>query len=394
MCNLRYPGSPPSEATIHASLKAIGYACSFWVDHLTSSLRDESSDSLCYKEYLPNGTRVYGFLLKHFLHWFEALSLIGEVDRGILGLQSLERTFERLATQQSETSLLKDFVHDAVRVMRQFRPAVEEAPLQVYCSTLIFSPEQSLVRQNFKQEVARWIAPLPRITKTWSSCLQTLEGHTDSVYSVVFSPNGQHLASCSGDGTVRLWDVGSGACLQTLEGHTNSVNSVVFSHNGQQLVSCSYDHTVRLWDAGSGACLQTLEGHTGSVNSVVFSPNGQHLVSCSYDGTVRLWDAGSGGCLQTLEGYTDTIIFSSGGSNLVTDFGVFSVGQPKSDIAPKQVGLSIGSEKWITWNGHNILWLPPEYRAVKSAAEENRIGVGCSSGMVYILSFHPDSFPN
>jgi hypothetical protein len=68
MCNLKYPGYPLSEAIIHVSLKSIGYACSFWVDHLTSSLRDNSSDSLYYKEYLLNGARVYGFLLKHFLH--------------------------------------------------------------------------------------------------------------------------------------------------------------------------------------------------------------------------------------------------------------------------------------------------------------------------------------
>ncbi len=138
--------------------------------------------------------------------------------------------------------------------------------------------------------------------------------------------------------------------------------------------------------------MQTLEGHTGYDNSVVFSPNGQQLASCSGDRTVRLWDAASGACLQTLEGHTDTIIFSPGGSNFVTDSGVLSVGQPKTDTAPKQVGLSI-SEKWITWNSHDILWLPPEYRASQSAAEENRIGVGCSSGLVYILSFHPDSFP-
>src|SRR5665213_2806449 len=130
----------------------------------------------------------------------------------------------------------------------------------------------------------------------------------------------------------------------------------------------------------------------GSVHSVLFSPNGQQLASCSPDGTAQLWDAGSGASayLETVEGHGDTIIFSPGGSNLVTDFGVFSVGQPKSDTAPKQVRLSIGREKWITWNGHNILWLPPEYRARKSVAEENRIGVGCSSGLIYILSFHPE----
>src|SRR5437763_519687 len=86
-----------------------------------------------------------------------------------------------------------------------------------------------------------------------------------------------------------------GACLQTLEGHTGSIYSMVYSPDGRQLASGSYDGTVRLWDAATGACLQTLEGHTGSIDSMVYSPDGRQLASGSYDRTVRLWDAATGG---------------------------------------------------------------------------------------------------
>jgi len=68
-----------------------------------------------------------------------------------------------------------------------------------------------------------------KVQANWSAALQTLEGHSRSVWSVAFSPDSQRIVSGLDDKTVWLWDAATGAVLQTLKGHSNIVMSVAFS---------------------------------------------------------------------------------------------------------------------------------------------------------------------
>ncbi len=160
--------------------------------------------------------------------------------------------------------------------------------------------------------------------------LSTLAGHTNYVYSVVFSPDGHTLATASADQTARLWDIHDPhhpTPLSTLTGHTSTVYSVAFSPDGHTLATASLDQTARLWDIRDPhhpTPLSTLAGHTSTVASVVFSPDGHTLATASADQTARLWDIHDPHHptpLSTLTGHTSTVYsvaFSPDGHTLAT----------------------------------------------------------------------------
>ena len=132
-------------------------------------------------------------------------------------------------------------------------------------------------------------------------------GHTFSVKSVVFSPDGRFALSGSADSTLRLWEVAMGKEMRSFTGHTNAVSSVVFSPDGRFALSGSDDKTLRLWNVATGKEIRRFAGHTNSVKSVVFSPDGRFALSGNMDKTLRLWNVATGKEIRSFAGHTLTV---------------------------------------------------------------------------------------
>ncbi|MGH3885367.1 MAG: TIR domain-containing protein, partial [Pseudonocardiaceae bacterium] len=128
--------------------------------------------------------------------------------------------------------------------------------------------------------------------------LGTLTGHSGSVKSMAFTPDGRTLATASLDTTVILWDLTDPSrpqpLGQLLTGHTEAVNSVAFTPDGRTLVTGSADNTVVLWDLTDRAAPRqlgpALTGHTGPVTAMVLTPDSRTLITGSADHTVIRWD--------------------------------------------------------------------------------------------------------
>ncbi|KAF2127315.1 vegetative incompatibility protein HET-E-1 [Dothidotthia symphoricarpi CBS 119687] len=363
ICHLVKPGvlrNEVDERTIASGLPPeLQYACRYWVHHLEKS-----------QNHIEDGDTVHSFLQTHFLYWLEAMSLLGEVYSCIHFIDRLQ------ALVNSNKSTVRFFLHDAQRFTLRFQHILENAPLQVYSSALVFAPDTSVIRNIFLDHIKESIELLSDRVNDWNACRSTLEGHARDVTAVTFSPDGRMVVSSSADGTIRVWEVATGLCRITLDEHTSSVFSVAFSPDGQLLASASPDKTIQLWETTTWSHYVTLQ-HSHEVFAVAFSPellrNNQLIASGSSDGTVRLWDTPKDfHCTTKLEGHTDSVVavaFSPDGQVIASGSSDHTVRIWDRATLSCRITLK-GHSSWMT-----AVAFSPDSKLVASASGDGRLGL-------------------
>jgi WD40 repeat protein len=126
----------------------------------------------------------------------------------------------------------------------------------------------------------------------------TMRGHTHWVNGVVHQADGRCIITGSLDGSLRLWDLESGAQIgEEWQDRKNGVWSMAMSPNGKTIATGSGsgdNNTVVLWDVETRKVISKWTGHTDLVCALCWSADGERVVSGSWDGTARVWDVNTG----------------------------------------------------------------------------------------------------
>lgn len=123
----------------------------------------------------------------------------------------------------------------------------------------------------------------------------TFPDHQNTVYAVAVSRDGKRGFSVGEDNQLRAWNAtGEGKQVKASGGHGKGVFRVVAHPKLPLLATCSADGTVRVWNADNGAAVRTLSGHGDWVYALDISPDGSLIASGSWNGEVRLWKMAEG----------------------------------------------------------------------------------------------------
>ena len=242
---------------------------------------------------------------------------------------------------------------DSQRLILEHFDVIYSSPSYIYSFALPICPSSSWLHQYYSAEFSQEIKVVKGVSTGWGTCFRTvplvnaswvltcwkdavavglysgsiiilnattgiqmaiLSGHTDTVRSLVFSPDGTLLVSGSKDKTIKLWDMQTGGVIKTFQGHTDKVNSVSISADCTTIASGSRDQTIKLWNIQTGELHHTIK-QRGMVKYVCCSPLDPKLLISSSNGKICQWNIDGQKIASESDG--SHIAFSLDGTQLI-----------------------------------------------------------------------------
>lgn len=155
-------------------------------------------------------------------------------------------------------------------------------------------------------------------TRDWTS-KKVLVGHTDFVQCLAFSPDGKLIGS--GGEAIRIWDVATGLQIKSFKDSHSDISSVVFTPDGQSIASGCRDHFARIRRLNEDTPQAVFRGHTGAVHQIALAHGGQWLATASQDGKVIIWDTRTQEQKKVFRGHSTrvwSVAFLPGAEAIVT----------------------------------------------------------------------------
>ena len=228
----------------------------------------------------------------------------------------------------------------------------------------------------------------------------TLVGHTGCIWNVVYSEDGEWVASASVDGTIRVWNPRVGHEVMRFESHTLHFSNLAFSPDGKTLAIGQWNGTVSIYPSGPSPPfgLPELKGHTGPVTSVAFHPNLPILATASTDGNLRVWSLETDTPAQIKHDLLNhnvpltSVVFSPDGRKLAVGRWARSPGTTLV-VLERRGGHVIGEPLGVTYEISDQLQLDRHWESVMSVAfspDGQTLAAGGAEGAVHLWAINSE----
>ena len=181
------------------------------------------------------------------------------------------------------------FIRRRMHVLLQ-RPDMIVVDALNSCSTGTVSARAEQILANSTTSTGHWLLRTNRPSMQALTAVQTFTVHGSVVQGVAITQEADRLITASGDGTVEVWDLGTGARLMTFQEHTDQVTALALIDNSRRLISADLAGAVKIWNIDTGRCLRTLQGDGKHARCIAVSSTGHRAALGCTDHSIKVFD--------------------------------------------------------------------------------------------------------